>query len=128
MAVSRYSCTWASALDQAAHELGGQLGVLLGELDADRLAVHDGQGMAQLVAHVSVVADLLHLADEGRERLVLVVIDDGPVGGTLELAAEVREDLQRARFGHRGADALRALVRQQRQVDAGLQLRRVHLL
>src|SRR3954468_21528720 len=40
-------------VDQGAHELRGEAGLLVGVLDADRPAVDDGQLVAQLVAEVA---------------------------------------------------------------------------
>src|SRR6185369_1748822 len=42
------------------HELRGELRVLVRELNPQRLAVHHGQLVAQLVAGVAAVADLVH--------------------------------------------------------------------
>ena len=94
-----------SASIRFAHELGRQPGVLVGVLDADRLAVDDGQLVAQLVADVAVVADLVHRPDEVAVVPVRLLADDPvvpleaadrPVGPALEFAAEVREHLERA--------------------------------
>ena len=86
-------------VDQLAHELGRQPGILIGVLDADRLAVDDGQLVAELVADVALVADLAHRPDEVAVVAVRLLADDPvvaleaadrPVGPALELAAEVR--------------------------------------
>ena len=76
MPASRKSCRTSSGdalrgssyppRDNVPHELGRQLGLLVGVFDVDGLAVHDGQLMAELVADVAVVADLA--AWRGRSR------------------------------------------------------------
>ena len=59
-------------VDQLAHELGRELGVLMGVADVDRLAVHDRQLVAELVADVALIADLSSWPGRSRGNTSLV--------------------------------------------------------
>ena len=54
----------------------GETGLLVGVFDAHRLAIDDGQLMAELVANVTLVADLVHRPDEVTVVAVGLLADD----------------------------------------------------
>src|SRR5436190_17682785 len=63
-------------LNDLAHELCRKLGVLVREFDADSFAVHHGQLMAQFVAGVAVISDLVHCPREVAIVLVCFACND----------------------------------------------------
>src|SRR5713226_2087901 len=118
--------------DDFAHEFRPEPGVLVREFDSNRLAVDHGQLMAQLVADVAVVVDLVH----GPREIAIVLVrfagdgsvdavhtGDAAVGIAVELPAKVRHDLHGADrlrgLAHRGG----ALIRHQGSVQADFQMR-----
>ena len=124
-------------LDHLAQEFGRHPGILVGEFDVHRLTIHDRQLVAEFVAEVAIITDVAHGADEIPVIRVRVAADDPvdpvvaadrAVGPTLELAAEVRQDLEVADLLRRLLHDGRALVGHEGGVEADLQVRRVHLL
>ena len=124
-------------IDQVAHELGCQLGVLMGVFDVHGLAVDFGQLVTELVAEVARVADLGHRANEVAVILIgvapghavdAVIAADRAVRPALELAAEMGEDLERADVVGGLANRGGAPIRHQGRVQADLEVRRIHLI
>src|SRR5262249_46973258 len=119
------------------HELGREAGLLVGVLDADGLAVDDGERVAELEAEVAAVADLAHRPNEvgvvavgllADDPVVSLEAADRAVGPALELAAEVAEHLERADGARALQDALRAAAPgHERGVEARLQVGGVDL-
>src|SRR5262245_64950564 len=108
----------------------------MGVADVNRLAIHYGQIVTQLVAHVAPISDDLH----GAYKIAVVLISiasslsvehikpsDRTVREALEFAAEVRQRLQWADVSRRLVNGVRASVRHEGSVEADLQRRRVHL-
>ena len=73
--------------DDAAHVLGSQLGVLVDEVDAHRLAVHHRQRMAQFETGLTLVPDVEQ--SEHFSQGLLVALQGDSVGSLVVLAAVV---------------------------------------
>jgi hypothetical protein len=80
----------------AAHVLGGELGVLVDEIETDRPAVDDWQRMAQLKSGVALIADVVQ-AQRFRDGF-LIALDGDAIRAAVVFAAEMPQRLQRADF------------------------------
>ena len=80
----------------AAHVLGGELGVFVNEIEADRPTVDDWQRMAQLKSSVASIADVVQ-AQRFREGF-LIALDGDAIRAAVVFAAEMPQRLQRADF------------------------------
>src|SRR5262245_25702650 len=60
--------------DQVPHELSRHLGLLMGVADINRLAIHYGQIVTQLVAHVALISNDLH----GADKIAVVLVRIAP--------------------------------------------------
>src|SRR6478672_2349315 len=78
--------------EDTAHILGGKLGVLIDEIEADGFAVDDRQGMAELEAGVSLISDV-HQAERFGEGL-LIAFDGDARRAAVVLASEMPDRLQ----------------------------------
>src|SRR5262247_1895471 len=102
----------------------------MGVADVNRLAIHYGQIVTQLVAHVAPISNNLHGADKIAVVLVNIASHlsvehikpaDRPVWEALEFPAEVRQRLQRADVSRRLVNGVRASVRHEGSIEANLQ-------